>query len=98
MRVTAHTEKAGVPYDALQTILDGKGKWWEGLDPQELYCQNHKPGEKPDEAYARQFYLRTKAEKSGHLIDFSGKPRFMDQLDRPVVEGMSESQIEALHE
>ena len=45
-----------------------------------------------------EFYLRTKAEKSGHLIDFSGKPRFMDQLDRPVVEGMSESQIEALHE
>ena len=23
----------GVSYDALQTISDGKGKWWEGLDP-----------------------------------------------------------------
>jgi len=29
--------KQGIPYDALQTILDGKGKWWEGLDPVDLY-------------------------------------------------------------
>ena len=30
---------AGVPYDAATlTKADGKGKWWEGLDPQELYC------------------------------------------------------------
>ncbi len=29
---------AGVRYDAYQlTKADGKGKWWEGLDPQELY-------------------------------------------------------------
>ena len=34
-------DKAGVPYDAMQTILDGKGKWWEGYDPQDLYAQNH---------------------------------------------------------
>lgn len=32
---------AGVPYDALQTILDGKGKWWEGLDPVDLYGPPH---------------------------------------------------------
>ena len=35
--------KAGVPYDGKLTKADGKGKWWEGLDPQELYAQNHKP-------------------------------------------------------
>ena len=30
---------AGVPYDAATlTKADGKGKWWEGLDPQDLYC------------------------------------------------------------
>ena len=29
---------AGVPYDAATlTKADGKGKWWDGLDPQELY-------------------------------------------------------------
>ncbi|HJV78041.1 MAG TPA: alpha-L-fucosidase [Paludibacter sp.] len=31
----------GVPYDAKLTKADGKGTWWEGLDPQELYEQNH---------------------------------------------------------
>jgi hypothetical protein len=30
--------KVGVPYDAAKlTLADGKGKWWEGLDPQRLY-------------------------------------------------------------
>ncbi|MGA2544399.1 MAG: alpha-L-fucosidase [Verrucomicrobiota bacterium] len=33
--------KEGVPYDALQTILDGKGKWWEGMDPVDLYGPPH---------------------------------------------------------
>jgi alpha-L-fucosidase len=33
--------KEGVPYDALQTILDGKGKWWDGLDPVDLYGPPH---------------------------------------------------------
>jgi len=31
----------GVPYDGKLTKADGKGKWWEGYDPQELYAQNH---------------------------------------------------------
>lgn len=35
---------AGVPYDGKLTRADGKGQWWEGLDPQDLYAQNHKPG------------------------------------------------------
>ncbi|MDO6430284.1 alpha-L-fucosidase [Flavitalea sp. BT771] len=32
---------AGVPYDGNITKTDGKGKWWEGFDPQELYAQHH---------------------------------------------------------
>ncbi|TSD67056.1 alpha-L-fucosidase [Inquilinus sp. KBS0705] len=32
---------AGVPYDGKLTKADGKGKWWDGLDPQDLYAQNH---------------------------------------------------------
>lgn len=32
---------AGVPYDGRLTKKDGKGQWWEGLDPQELYAQQH---------------------------------------------------------
>lgn len=33
--------KAGVSYDGTLTKADGKGKWWEGYDPQDLYAQNH---------------------------------------------------------
>jgi alpha-L-fucosidase len=63
---------AGVPYDGKMTIADGAGKWWQGLDPQELYCQNHIPGKKlswewktsegssiPDQAYCNKFFNRT---------------------------------------
>jgi len=35
---------AGVPYDGRLTRADGKGKWWDGLDPQDLYDQHHTPG------------------------------------------------------
>lgn len=35
---------AGVPYDGKLTKADGKDKWWEGLDPQDLYAQSHTPG------------------------------------------------------
>lgn len=34
-------EYKGIPYDGKLTKADGKGKWWEGLDPQDLYAQNH---------------------------------------------------------
>ncbi len=44
------------------------------------------------------FYLETKAVKSGHLIDFHGKEHLPEQHDRPIVVGMSESQIGALNE
>ena len=33
--------KQGIPYDGKLTKADGKGKWWEGYDPQDLYAQNH---------------------------------------------------------
>jgi alpha-L-fucosidase len=51
---------AGVPYDGKFTKADGKGQWWEGLDPQQLYAQNHPPGAKPDAAYCENILLRTR--------------------------------------
>jgi alpha-L-fucosidase len=67
---------AGVPYDGKLTKTDGRSKWWDGLDPQELYAQNHAPGNQkvwgwwdwdpakgatiPDAAYLQKFFLRTK--------------------------------------
>uniref|UniRef100_UPI00260F6827 alpha-L-fucosidase n=1 Tax=Chitinophaga sp. TaxID=1869181 RepID=UPI00260F6827 len=72
-----HGPLAGVPYDGKLTAADGKGTWWEGLDPQELYAQNHplsQPGGDhlkkwdwadgasiPSKAYADKFYKRTLA-------------------------------------
>ena len=44
------------------------------------------------------FYLETKAAKSGHMIDFHGKHHLDEQYDRPIVEGMSEEQIEEMSE
>jgi alpha-L-fucosidase len=62
---------AGVPYDGKLTKADGTGQWWEGLDPQDLYAQNHAPGKYhwewdatkgssvPDAPYMEKFYKRT---------------------------------------
>ncbi len=41
----------GVPYDGKLTKADGKGTWWEGLDPQELYAQNHPLSKNSDKDY-----------------------------------------------
>ncbi|MES2827138.1 MAG: alpha-L-fucosidase [Bacteroidota bacterium] len=40
-RSDKHGPLAGVPYDGKLTAADGKGKWWQDYDPQELYAQNH---------------------------------------------------------
>ena len=32
---------AGLAYDGGLTLADGRGKWWDGLDPQALYAQHH---------------------------------------------------------
>jgi len=50
--------KQGVPYDALQTILDGKGKWWEGMDPVDLYGPVHTSIDPLHSPFANQFMWR----------------------------------------
>jgi alpha-L-fucosidase len=50
--------KQGVPYDALQTILDGKGKWWEGMDPVDLYGPVHNNRDPLLSPFANQFMWR----------------------------------------
>ena len=44
------------------------------------------------------FYLETKAARSGHLIDFAGRARLAEQMDRPIVDGMTPEAIAALDE
>jgi alpha-L-fucosidase len=48
----------GVPYDALQTVLDGKGKWWEGMDPVDLYGPEHDIKDPLLSPFANQFMWR----------------------------------------
>lgn len=43
-------DKAGIPYDGNLTLEDGKGKWWEGLDPRYLYGINLREYESVAEA------------------------------------------------
>ncbi len=43
------------------------------------------------------FYLETKAAKSGHWIDFSGREHFEEQSDRPLIQGMNDPQIKNLN-
>lgn len=43
-------DKSGVPYDGNLTLEDGKGKWWEGLDPRYLYGINLREYESVAEA------------------------------------------------
>jgi alpha-L-fucosidase len=50
--------KKGVPYDALQTIADGKGKWWEGMDPVDLYGPVHNNKDCLHSPFANQFMWR----------------------------------------
>jgi len=60
----------GIPYDGKLTKENGKGTWWDGLDPQELYAQNHALSKgwdwdwkglatTPSQAYCEKFYNRT---------------------------------------
>ncbi len=44
------------------------------------------------------FYLETKARKSGHLLDPAGKEHLLEQLDRPIVKGMTTEQIAGLED
>jgi alpha-L-fucosidase len=48
----------GVPYDALQTIVDGKGEWWEGMDPVNLYGPAHTSQDPLHSPFANQFMWR----------------------------------------
>jgi len=50
--------KQGVLYDALQTILEGKGKWWEGMDPVDLYGPVHNNKDPLHSPFANQFMWR----------------------------------------
>jgi alpha-L-fucosidase len=60
VRYTGDTSgpRQGVPYDALHTIRDGRGRWWEGLDPVDLYGPVHDARSPLLSPFANQFMWR----------------------------------------
>jgi alpha-L-fucosidase len=73
---------AGVPYDGKLTRADGQGLWWEGLDPQDLYAQNHGLGAAPNAAYVTKFFNRIKDLIDGYHPDLI----FFDDTKLPLGE------------
>ncbi len=76
---------AGVPYDGVLTKADGKGTWWEGYDPAELYG----PAGAARTAAARAVYERKFYNRVLDLID-SHRPDllYFDDGDPPTAYGL----------
>jgi alpha-L-fucosidase len=51
---------AGVSYDGAFTDAEGRDQWWQGLNPQRLYCVKHPSDALPDVSYVKNFYDRTR--------------------------------------
>ena len=59
-----------VPYDGVQTKADGKGKWWEGYDPVDLYCPATKAGSsEPGEPVNTDRYKATWLNRTLELVN-----------------------------
>jgi alpha-L-fucosidase len=70
----------GIPYDGWQTKEDGKGKWWEGYNPRDLYGQPHKPKLPANVKIAREVIREGDPASDSFLDNFVG--RVYDVLDQ----------------
>lgn len=80
-------DKKGVPYDGNLTLSNGKGKWWEGLDPKYLYGINLREYETVAEAANSRWSPPQAGIFSGHLeyAEWYAKwwaLRMMDAVDK----------------
>jgi len=83
-----HGKYKDVPYDGVLRKKDGKGKWWEGFDPQELY--GVKPGKKPDSLFLKKWYNRTTELYDKYDLDllyFDGIGYQLEKEYRKVIAG-----------
>jgi GTP cyclohydrolase II len=69
----------------------------EGLRALGIEVSGRMPHIIPANDYNR-FYLETKAARSGHLIDLDGHEHLLEQIDRPLVEGMDDGTVEAIEQ
>jgi GTP cyclohydrolase II len=73
-------------------VITNNPKKMEQLKQHDIKISGRIPHVMEPNDYNR-FYLETKAAKSGHWIDFSGKEHLPEQTDRPILQGMSKDQI-----
>lgn len=75
---------AGVPYDGRLRTIDGRGQWWEGLDPQQLYAQDHAPSADAQDPHAihRQWDWGNGASKPSEAYCRNFLARTLDLLDQ----------------
>jgi alpha-L-fucosidase len=74
---------AGVPYDGHLTAADGRGTWWEGLDPRALYGPPRRPGDPPADDFVDNFYARLRDVTDRHAPELV----YLDDARLPFDEG-----------
>ncbi|GAB2964754.1 alpha-L-fucosidase [Streptomyces pseudoechinosporeus] len=74
---------AGVPYDGHLTASEGRGTWWEGLDPRALYGPPRRPGDPPAAAFIDDFYARLRDVTERYAPDLV----YLDDARLPFDEG-----------
>ena len=82
---------AGVPYDGNLRVEDGKGSWWNGYDPIELYDEQLAAGQKePSARYLQKWLNRTTELYDKYDLDllyFDGLGYQLDEQYRQVIAG-----------
>ncbi len=78
-------------------LMTNNPKKISGLEALGVRVASRIPLVMPPNRYNR-FYLETKKEKSGHLLDGLGKQHLPEQIDRPVLEGMTPAQADELQD
>ena len=74
----AEGDLAGVPYDGFTAKAAGKGKWWEGLDPQQLYTGANMPMPKGISSIAEAQQWHEKHDRIWTEDPPAGNPRFVE--------------------
>ena len=69
---------AGVPYDGFTAKAAGKGKWWEGLDPQQLYTGPSMPMPKGISTIVEAQQWHEKHDRIWTEDPPAGNPRFVE--------------------
>jgi GTP cyclohydrolase II len=78
-------------------LMTNNPKKMDGLREMGITITERIPLIIPPNPYNR-FYLQTKTAKSGHLLDPQGKEHLLEQIDRPVVDGMSSEQAAGMQD